>query len=196
MTGNNLARLLNTETPFFNISSLQSILNLSRESARTTANRLVKRGILVRIHRGLYTLAGRDYSLFALANALYQPSVISMETALNYWGVTVQVPQIIYSVADGSYRIEIDNTQFVYRKINPPLLRFGQVKKEGFYITEPEKSLLDTLYMKAKGLTEILPEDVEMETLDKDKLNHYVYPYPNVVKKMLKTFQEVPYEAK
>ena len=50
--------------------------------------------------------------------------------------------------------------------------------------------------MKTKGLTDILPEDVEMDRLDKDKLNHYAYPYPEVVKKMLKSFQEVPYEAK
>ena len=89
MSTNITAQLLNADSPFFSVSSLQALLNLTRESARTTASRLVQRGILVRIQRDLYTLANGKYSLFSLANALHQPSVISLETALNYWGIIV-----------------------------------------------------------------------------------------------------------
>ncbi len=196
MTKNNISRLLSTDSPFFTISSLQAIFNITRESARTQASRLVERGILIRLCRDLYVLISRKYSLFSLANALYQPSVISLETALNYWGLIVQVPQIIFSVGLGSYKCEADNTEFVYRRMNISLFSFGQVKAEDFYITEPEKAFLDTLYMKSKGLVDLLPEDVDMNKLDGELLEFYSRYYPNIVRKMVQFFREQSYETK
>ena len=196
MANNNLAKLLCVESPFLTLSSLQAIFSLTRESVRTAASRLAKKGILIRICRDLYVVAGRKYSLFSLANALYQPSVISLETALNYWGLIVQVPQIIFSVALGSYQSNIDNTEFVYRRIAPSLFHFGQKKIEDFYIAEPEKAFLDTLYMKSKGLVELLPEDVDFGKLDDELINFYSRLYPGVVNKMVRLFKEQSYEAK
>ena len=196
MSTNATAKLLNADSPFFSVASLQALLNLTRESARTTASRLVQRGILVRIQRDLYTLANGKYSLFSLANALYQPSVISLETALNYWGILVQVPQTVFSISQTSYRCVVDNTEFVYRRMPSALFRFGQVKVEDFFIAEAEKALLDTLYMKSKGLAELLPEDVDMAKLDDELLSYYKRRYPDVVKKMLNEIEEWEYEAK
>jgi len=196
MAKNNIAKLLNTESPFFSISSLQAIFNITRESARTTASRLVSRGVLTRLCRDLFVLAGRKYSLFALANALYQPSVISLETALNYWGLIVQDPQVIFSIGLVSYRYQLDRTDFVYRQIDPALFRFGQKKMEDFFIADPEKALLDTLYMKSKGLADLLPEDIDLAKLDNERFSYYVSFYPAAVKKMIKSYQNFSYEAK
>lgn len=196
MSSNATAKLLNTDSPFFSVSSLQALLNLTRESARTTASRLVQRGILVRIQRDLYTLSNGKYSLFSLANALYQPSVIALETALNYWGIIVQVPQTVFSIALSSYRCVADNTEFVYRRVPSALFRFGQVKVEDFFIAEAEKALLDTLYMKSKGLAELLPEDIDMGKLDDELLNFYRRLYPDIVIKMLNDVKARDYEAK
>ena len=196
MARNNISILLSAETPFFTLSSLQAILNITRESARTTASRLVARGILIRLRRDLYSLVSRNYSLFSLANAIHQPSVISLETALNYWGLIVQVPQVIFSIALRSYRYERDNTEFIYRRTEPSLFRFGQVKAEDFYITEPEKALLDTLYMKSKGLVELLPGDLDMGKLDIELLGYYSRFYPGIVRRLLRVFREQSYEAK
>ncbi len=196
MSTNATVKLLNADSPFFSVSSLQALLNLTRKSTRTTASRLVQRGILVRIQRDLYALANSKYSLFSLANALCQPSVISLETALNYWGIIVQVPQSVFSIARASYRCMADNTEFVYRRVSAALFRFGQVKVEDFFITEAEKALLDTLYMKSKGLAELLPEDIDMGKLDDELLKYYSDQYPGVVKKMLIEIQEREYEAK
>jgi len=196
MANNKIATLLRIESPFLTLSSLQAISNLTRESARTTASRLVKKGVLLRITRNLYVLAGRKYSLFSLANALHQPSVISLETALNYWGLIVQVPQIIFSVALGSFQSNIDNTEFVYRRIDPSLFHFGQKKVEDFYVAEPEKAFLDSLYMKSKGLVELLPEDVDLGKLDIELVDFYSRPYPDTVKKMFRLYREQSYEAK
>ncbi|MGB5750452.1 MAG: hypothetical protein WBM69_26015 [Desulfobacterales bacterium] len=196
MPTNSTAKLLNADSPFFSVSSLQALLNLTRESARTTASRLVRRGVLIRLQRDLYTLANGKYSLFSLANAFCQPSVISLETALNYWGIIVQVPQTVFSIARSSYRCVADNTDFVYRRMPPDKFRFGQIKVEDFFIVEAEKALLDTLYMKSKGLAELLPEDVDMAKLDDELLNYYKRLYPGIVKKMLNEIEEQEYEAK
>lgn len=196
MAKDKVSILLSADSPFFTLSSLQAILNITRESARTAASRLVERGILIRMRRDLYALVNRNYSLFSLANALHQPSVISLETALNYWGLIVQVPQVIFSVSLRSYRYETDNTEFIYRRIEPSLFRFGQVKSEDFHITEPEKAFLDTLYMKSKGLVELLPGDVDMRKLDIELLIYYSRFYPGIVRRLLRVFREQSYEAK
>jgi predicted transcriptional regulator of viral defense system len=141
MAANSITKILNAESPFLSISSLQAMSNITRESARTRAARLVKSGILVRLQRDLYTLANRKYSIFSLANALHQPSVISLESALNYWGLIVQVPQTIFSIARESYRCVLNDTEFIYRSIKSDLFRFGQAKVEDFFIVEPEKGI-------------------------------------------------------
>jgi len=196
MAKQNLSILLNTDSPFLNISSIQALFNITRESAKTTASRLVERGILIRLRRDLYVLVNRKYSLFSLANAIYQPSVISLESALNYWGLIVQVPQIIFSVGLETYQCVVDKTAFVYRRINPSLFRFGQVRAEDFYSAGPEKAFLDTVYMKSKGLVELLPEDVDMAKLDDKRLDEYSQPYPEIVKKTIRLFKQRSYEAK
>ena len=89
-----------------------------------------------------------------------------------------------------------DNTEFAYRRIPPDMFRFGQVRVEDFFIVEAEKALLDTLYMKSKGLAELLPEDIDMAKLDDELLNYYIRLYPDIVKKMLNDVKARDYEAK
>jgi len=78
----------------------------------------------------------------------------------------------------------------------PSLIRFGQVKEEDFYIALPEKAFLDTLYMRTKGLVELLPEDVDMGKLDVELLAYYVRFYPDRVKELVHIFGKQEYEAK
>ncbi len=63
MSSHRITKLLKAESPFFSVAALQAMFNLTRESARTTAARLAKRGILVRLQRDLYALANRKYSI-------------------------------------------------------------------------------------------------------------------------------------
>ncbi|MFO8163749.1 MAG: hypothetical protein R6T98_04360, partial [Desulfatiglandales bacterium] len=65
-----------------------------------------------------------------------------------------------------------------------------------FFITEPEKALLDSLYMKSKGLIELLPGDVDTGKVDNELIRYYSSYYPGPVRKLLREFMEQSYEAK
>jgi hypothetical protein len=52
------------------------------------------------------------------------------------------------------------------------------------------------LYIKSKGLAELLPEDVDISKLDSDLLAFYCRLYPKIVRKLLSNFERHEYEAK
>lgn len=80
------------------------------------------------------------------------PSYDSLTTALSYYGTTTQMPQnFIECIAiKRSKEVQIEDTLFKYRKIDPRLY-FGFVKLRGFFVAEPEKALLDSLYLISRG---------------------------------------------
>jgi predicted transcriptional regulator of viral defense system len=89
--------------------------------------------------------------LFWAANRIYQPSYISMETALSYYGL---IPEAVYTTVSVSTlkttSFDTPLGTFVYRHVKPALY-FGYriVQWQGFPIkmAEPEKVILDYLYL-------------------------------------------------
>src|SRR3989338_5271268 len=83
----------------FTSLDLKKILQTTSDSySYVLAGRLVKEGVLERVSKGYYILTSNRPSDFEIANALYRPSYISLESALNYYGILVQSPQQITSV--------------------------------------------------------------------------------------------------
>lgn len=93
-----------------------------------------------------------DNSLFEIANKIYSPSYVSLETSLSYHGL---IPESIYTVTSISARkTNTFNTAiavFSYRKIKNNLFFGYEIEKYGhkaFKIASPEKALLDLFYLK------------------------------------------------
>jgi predicted transcriptional regulator of viral defense system len=63
------------------------------------AKRLEQSGEIVRLKKGLYmvspAVSRREVSPFLLANHIYGPSYVSMQTALRYYGL---IPEAVYAV--------------------------------------------------------------------------------------------------
>jgi predicted transcriptional regulator of viral defense system len=78
-----LAKLTNT----YNDNTLYKIVE-----------RLIKNGILTRIAHGLYMRSDNTPESFEIANLLYGPSYVSLESALYRYGVIAQAPYTITSV--------------------------------------------------------------------------------------------------
>ena len=75
---------------YFGYEDIARVLGISAASAKVTASRYVKQGLLVRLNRNIYVLrqawngAGRQEK-FLLANLGQVPSYLSLTTALDYY---------------------------------------------------------------------------------------------------------------
>src|SRR3989338_3440091 len=61
--------------------------------------RLVRAGALIRLKRGLYALAHTQPDELVMANLIYRPSYVSLESALNYYGIIPDVVENVTSVS-------------------------------------------------------------------------------------------------
>lgn len=161
----------------------------SKNLINTQLSRMVKRGDLVRLKRGVYRLAEAEVDELVLASWLYKPSYISLESVLQMMGVIPEVVGKVTSVTTvTSKEVKTGEGVFLYSKIAKELF-FGYKKardeKSGLYynLAEPEKALLDWIYIrKIKGLE---GERVDMSELDKKKLRSYAKIYPKWVRKVI-----------
>jgi predicted transcriptional regulator of viral defense system len=113
-----------------------------------------KKGYIKKIINRWYIFAEvpmNDCILFLIANRIYQPSYISVETALSYYNI---IPEAVFTITSVSTlktkSFETSEGSFAYRKLKPALF-FGYqvVRWQGFPIkmATPEKTILDYLYL-------------------------------------------------
>jgi len=113
-----------------------------------------KKGYLIRLRNGLYTFAAqanKEQDLFVVANRLYEPSYVSLESALSWHGV---IPEGVYSVESVATRktncFITPIARFNYRTIKSELF-FGydilQSEKSPFRMATLEKAILDFYYL-------------------------------------------------
>jgi len=112
------------------------------------------KGYIKKLRRGFYMFADlslNEETLFLIANRLYSPSYVSLETALSFYGL---IPEGVYSLTSvatkktASFKTPI--TEFSYRKIKPALLfgyRIAMQRGQGYKIAELEKAVLDYVYL-------------------------------------------------
>ncbi|MBI2641408.1 hypothetical protein HYW87_02320 [Candidatus Roizmanbacteria bacterium] len=126
----------------------------SDHAIKVQLSRFGQKGLMTQIKRGLYCFDQSQVDEFELANKLYQPSYISMETALNYYGLIPDITQSLTSVTlTTTKKIENQFGTFHYVKISRELF-FGfqkvrSAKSQSYFnIAVKEKSLLDYLYIR------------------------------------------------
>jgi len=114
-----------------------------------------KRGRIAALKKGLYELTyPRDRMIpdLHVANRLYSPSYVSLETALSLYSLVPEVAQSVTSITTKpTRRFRNRHGFFVYRTLKPFLFRGYLVRKEGGFkvlVAEPEKALADYLYLK------------------------------------------------
>lgn len=157
---------------------LESFLN-GYASPRHKIAYLEKSGKLVRLKRGLYVVSpavsGRLLSTELIANHIYGPSYVSMESALRYYGL---IPEKVYAVRSMTIKRsrQFDNAiaRFDYTFCNYEYFSIGvqQEQKEGytFMIASPEKALCDLIaythhvrLRSLKALLLYLEEDLRLD---------------------------------
>lgn len=155
----------------FTINDLRKLLHIPNDNtAYQQVQRLLRSGTLNRAGKGLYYLADDKPGEYELANALYPPSYISRESALNYYGILMQSPYIITSVTPRrAQTFEVDRREYAYYHMNS--LYYSDYRKEGdFLIATPEKALVDMLFFVALGKAGISWEELDIHDVSRPKL--------------------------
>ena len=177
---------------YFGYEELARVLGISLASARITASRYVRQGLLVRVKRNMYVLqdvwnaAGRSEK-FLLVNVGQTPSYISLMTALDYYEITTQVQRDFFeSVAvKRTKEMKVDGSEFRYSKIAENLY-FGFKKEKGFFIATPEKALLDAFYLMSYGRYALDISALDSDKLDRKEIMRLSIEFPLKTKTMLK----------
>ena len=84
--------------PCFGYEEIARIRGIDLASAKVTASRYVRQGLLLRLKKNLYVLrevwnaAGKE-DKYRFANLVQTPSYVSLTTALEYYEITTQVQQ-------------------------------------------------------------------------------------------------------
>ena len=139
--------------PVLDISTALRITGENPQVMRNQITRWVKSGYLIKLKRGLYlfneTDRGRDVAQLFIANKLYEPSYVSMETALSLYGIIPEGVAVVTSVtAKLTKRFQNSTGNFMYQHVKPQAFRgFRQEKFGGLpvFIAEPEKAVVDFL---------------------------------------------------
>lgn len=164
---------------FFTLKTLRDILEINRESTLfSIVKKLIKAGVLLKIEKDKYLLKGREAGDFALADFIYQPSYVSFESALNFYGILSQFPyEISSATARKSVKKVFQDKIFVYTHIKKELF-WGYEKKENFLIALPEKALLDQVYLMSKGYKSISLDEYDLSRIKVSRLKEYLSKYP------------------
>lgn len=114
-----------------------------------------KKGLVTQPRKGLYLL-GKEYrkiepSLFYLANQMYIPSYVSLESALRFYGLIPEfVAQTTSVTPRNTSKFQNEFGDFSYQHLKPKCFSgFTALKDENnlnILIASPEKAVVDFLY--------------------------------------------------
>ena len=137
----------------FTFGDVRKIFGLSINTTAILLGRLKDKKIVEPLVKGMYVfrLAKETPGDFEVANFIYTPSYVSLESALSYYGIVDQFPYQVTSITPRKTKnFEVGAKTFSYAHIKPKF--FCDYRREGgFLIAEPKKAVFDFLYLVSKG---------------------------------------------
>jgi predicted transcriptional regulator of viral defense system len=183
-------------TGVFTLADVAVSVDGSDFSRHGLIKRAMSAGEILKIRRGLYCLAPefqkKPISVYGLAQRIYGPSYISMETALSYHG---WIPEKVYACTCASFGnskdFETPLGVFSYKRV-PQHTFFHGVERCGdengnvIFMASPAKALVDYLYIHQLNWSRIdeptgslrIDED-ELACITKEELEALLNNYSN-----------------
>ena len=160
----------------FTPQEFQGVFNVSLKRAANFISSNVRSGLFVKLRNNFYTVKDSRPDYFFIANRLYQPSYISMETALSYHKI---IPEVVYGntsiTTKTSREFETPIGNFTYRHIKTEAFTgytLWEADRYKVLMAEPEKALADYLYfVDLKKIS--LNDRLKLRTIDRSKLLAY-----------------------
>lgn len=140
--------LLDSNAPVISLDDAVKVLHKKRAYAKLFLHRCIKKGVLGSVERGIYYVRERSNE-YEIASSLIRPSYVSMVSALHYYGLTTQIPRIVYVVSTARHRPikDVIGYTIVFKRLDRSML-FGYHKEAGgnIFIADPEKAIVDIIY--------------------------------------------------
>lgn len=174
---------LGFKNKFQNIPIILSkdVVRLQKDSQniRNQLNRWQSKGLIIKLKRGMYLLNKNDRkvspSKHFIANQLYQPSYVSLEYALSFYGLIPERVSDVTSITTkktNHFRNKLG--VFIYQHIKPEAFKGFNILKEenglSSFIAEPEKAIIDFLYLNLRkfrlDVKEILRSSYRFQNLE------------------------------
>jgi predicted transcriptional regulator of viral defense system len=176
---------------YFPLVDLRDVYAVFPNFDRRRISEWREKGYLKRVANNFYTFADRTIDekiLFFIANKVYEPSYVSLETALAHHGLIPEAVFSIFSVSTSktkSLAVSLDGgeTKFFYKKIKKGFFFGYSLEKKGnfsYLVADPEKAVLDFLYFREDLRTRDdffelrLNQKLAREILNSRKMNKYL----------------------
>ncbi len=168
------ANLRHLQGQYLSQTELKYALDGTEDSRFAKVKRAVSNGVLIRVRRGLYCLnkdlAREKPHPYVLADRIYGPSFISLESALSYHGLIPEGVKVVTSVT-GRRRTYFSTPLGDYSYMTVPtknLMLSVQRVVEGdavYFMASPWRSIADYVYCYKKNWCSIEPllESLRME---------------------------------
>lgn len=138
----------------FSVNDIRRLFGVSKVAATFLLHRYAKKQYIARVRRDLYGFTDALPPDHFIANKMYEPSYVSLESALSYHRV---IPETVYAVTSvttkATRRFEKLGKVFSYRTIKKKAFTGYSVAKLhgiGFLIADPEKAFVDANYLRMR----------------------------------------------
>ena len=161
----------------FSPREFQDIFAVSKNTASVFLSNNINSNLFVKLRNGFYILKDARPSLYVIANRLYRPSYISLESALSFYKI---IPETVYGITSVSTKatreFESEIGIFSYQKIKREAFIGYELKDihgEKIFIADAEKALADYLYF--VDLKKVILNDrLYLKNINKKKLMVYI----------------------
>lgn len=170
----------NKKKKLFSFSDLVQLTGENKSSLSVQLTRLVKNNIINRVSTRWYENPFATASIEECAMVIRYPSYLSLEYALSKLGILSQsVHKVVLVTTKLPYTYKTDKAVYEYHQIKKPLF-WGYNKQGNVQTAEPEKALLDLIYircvrnkeMSQEGLASIV-DDMDLSEFDRKRFYRY-----------------------
>lgn len=175
--------VLKSGRKFYKISDLMKVSGLGYAACRMAAGRLASKGMLIRLGKELYGNLLVNFTPEEAACQAYLPAYLSCEYVLSRYGVIDQMPIVLTAITLLRGKMaKVGSIEVDYRHLRKNLF-WGYVRDGDAFIAEPEKAILDWLYLVRKRLGTVSLDEINWDELDLVKLKKYSIKFPKSIQR-------------
>ncbi len=172
----------------FSLADLVQLTGIDKASLSVQLTRLIRANIIRRAARQWYENPFNQPSREDVAMVLRPPAYLSLEYALSKHGILSQAARTLtLATTRPPYTYTTSDATYEYHQIRRSLF-WGYKQEHDVALAEPEKALLDLLYIRHVMTDELsqralgsLVDDMDLAVITRDRLRRYADRFPRGV---------------